>query len=328
MPFEALAPLRVTRKWWPMCVAASAALFPLARVSAQSSCTSAPVAVQILGSGGPYAGGARASTSYLVWHRGRAVILVDAGGGSFARFGEARAKLADLSLIAISHLHPDHVSDLPALLWLSEGARQQPLKIAGPSGAGPFPGMSVFTSRLFDQSTGAFPGLSGTLGQPGRGVRLELVEVGAAVGTRSSVAADSIIGVTALGVPHANVPSLAYRISIGGRVIVFGSDQNGSSPAFSEFSSGADLLVRLTSISERASAELARLHAKPSTVGQVAQRAKARRLVLSHLIEPPASYPTPDSFSLSNLDQTIGEVRKFYTGPVEIAVDLQCIPVP
>ena len=83
-----------------------------------------------------------------------------------------------------------------------------------------------------------------------------------------------------------------------------------------------------TSISERASEELARLHAKPSTVGQVAQRAKARRLVLSHLIEPPASYPTPESFSLSNLDQTIGEVRKFYTGPVEIAVDLQCIPVP
>jgi ribonuclease BN (tRNA processing enzyme) len=311
-----------------MAMAACVVLLSPTSAPAQTSCGSAPLAVQVLGSGGPYAGGARASTSYLVWHRGRAVVLVDAGGGSFARFGEARAKLADLSLIAISHLHPDHVSDLPALLWLSEGARQQPLKIAGPSGAGPFPGMSVFTSRLFDQSTGAFPGLSGTLGQPGRGVRLEVVEVGAAVGTRSSVAADSIIQVTALGVPHANVPSLAYRITIGGRAIVFGSDQNGSSPAFSEFSSGADLLVMHTSISERAPEELARLHAKPSTVGQVAQGAKAKRLVLSHLIEPPASYHTPESFSLTNLSQTVSEVRQFYTGPVEAAVDLQCIPVP
>jgi len=41
------------------------------------------------------------------------------GGGAFLRFGQAQAKLSDLSLIAISHLHPDHVSDLPALLWLS-----------------------------------------------------------------------------------------------------------------------------------------------------------------------------------------------------------------
>ena len=56
------------------------------------------------------------------------------GGGAFLRFGQAQAKLSDLSLVAISHLHPDHVSDLPALLWLSHQARKDPLPIVGPSG--------------------------------------------------------------------------------------------------------------------------------------------------------------------------------------------------
>ena len=86
--------------------------------SAQS-CVGNPVAVQILGSGGPRINPDRASASYLLWIGTQARILVDMGGGAFLRFGQTQAKLSDLSLVAISHLHPDHVSDLPALLWLS-----------------------------------------------------------------------------------------------------------------------------------------------------------------------------------------------------------------
>jgi glyoxylase-like metal-dependent hydrolase (beta-lactamase superfamily II) len=78
------------------------------------SCTANPVAVQILGSGGPGVNRDRASSSYLLWIDAQARILVDIGGGAFLRFGQAQARLSDLSLIAISHLHPDHVSDLPA----------------------------------------------------------------------------------------------------------------------------------------------------------------------------------------------------------------------
>ena len=194
------------------------------RASAQSVCSSAPLAVQVLGSGGPSAGGTRASTGYLVWRDGRAVVMVDAGGGTFLRFGEAGARLQDLSLLAISHLHPDHVSDLPALLWLSELARQQPLKIAGPTGAGAFPSFDAFIRRLFDTSSGAFPILGGTLGQPGQGVRLDVVTVDATVGTASTVWSDDDLEVSAIGVPHGNAPSIAYRIRVGDRSIVFGSD--------------------------------------------------------------------------------------------------------
>src|ERR1700722_12563923 len=80
------------------------------------SCASGPVTVQILGSGGPAINGERASTSYLLWIDCKARMLIDMGGGAYLRFGQSGAKLGDLALIAISHLHPDHVSDLAALL--------------------------------------------------------------------------------------------------------------------------------------------------------------------------------------------------------------------
>ena len=308
-------------------VAIGVALVFATRVSAQSVCSSEPLAVQVLGSGGPTVGGTRASTGYLVWHGGRAVVMVDAGGGTFLRFGEAGARLQDLSLLAISHLHPDHVSDVPALLWLSELARQQPLKIAGPTGAGAFPSTDAFVRRLFDTSSGAFPILGGTLGQPGQGVRLDVVAVDATVGTSSTIWSDNDLEVSAMGVPHGNVPSLAYRVRVGNRSIVFGSDQNGSDERFAGFAAGADVLIMHFGLSARAPDFIAQLHAKPAAVGQIAQKAKAKRLVMSHFMQAPSTVKTPEWFSLPDLDEAVGEARKHFSGRIDTAVDLQCIPI-
>lgn len=299
-----------------------------ARASAQASCSSEPLALQVLGSGGPSAGDTRASTGYLIWRDGRAVVMVDAGGGTFLRFGEAGAKLQDLSLLAVSHLHPDHVSDLPALLWLSEVARRQRLKVAGPSGGGTFPSFDIFLARLFDAADGAFPVLGGTLGQAGQGVPLDVVVVDAADTTAQRVLSDTDVQVSAIGVPHGNVPSIAYRIEVDGRSIVFGSDQTGGGPRFSAFASGADLLVMHLGLSEQAAPPVTRFHAKPATIGRLAQAAAARQLVLSHLMKAPPAVPTPEWFSLFDLDQAVAEVSKHFSGPIITAADLQCIPIP
>ena len=96
----------------------------------------------------------RASSSYVLWVDGRSRLMVDAGGGSFLRFGESGAQLADLDLLALSHFHPDHVSDLPAILW-GDRLRQEPLRIAGPSGNEAVPALNLFLSRLFDPEDGA-----------------------------------------------------------------------------------------------------------------------------------------------------------------------------
>jgi ribonuclease BN (tRNA processing enzyme) len=252
----------------------------------------------------------RASTGYLVWVGGQAKILVDAGGGTFLRFGQAGARLEDLSLIAISHLHPDHVSDLPALLWLSSLARKEPLPIAGPSGGNVTPDFQTFLSRLFDEKAGAFPLLGSTLGGAGLGVPLRVTRLDATSSQPLSVLDQSGIRVTALAVPHGDVPSLAFKVQTNNGTVVFGSDQTGTNPRFLEFAQGADVLVLHLMIGP---GETSLLHAAPSVVGQVARDAKARRLIMSHIGQ-------------FDLEAAVSEVKKAYTGPVTAGADLQCVP--
>ena len=97
----------------------------VSNVSAQT-CVGNPVAVQILGSGGPAINPERASAGYLLWVGAQAKLLFDIGGGTYIRFGQSRAKLADLAMVGISHLHPDHTSDLAALMWGSNRIRSEP----------------------------------------------------------------------------------------------------------------------------------------------------------------------------------------------------------
>ena len=219
------------------------------------SCSASPAAVQILGSGGPRINPLRASSSYLLWIDGRARVLVDMGGGAHHRFGQSLAKLEDLWMVGISHLHPDHVSDLPAFLWLSHEIRKAPLIIFGPSGNDAAPDFSTFLSRLFDEKTGAFPVLGSALSasQPGSirrdigtavagGVRLDVRVVDAAKAEPSTVLNRDGMTVTAQGIPHGNMPTLAYRVQTGNVSVVFSSDQNGTDPKFTDFAKGAKRL--------------------------------------------------------------------------------------
>lgn len=292
-------------------------LFVPINASAQA-CSGDAVAVQILGSGGPRINSVRADASYLLWVDGRARLLVDAGGGAFLRFGQSEAKLGDLSMVAITHLHPDHVSDLPALLWLSHTVRTAPLPISGPSGNNAAPDFSIFLRRLFDEKNGAFPVLGPTLGgaqgEFGGGVRLDVSVVDVGKATPSTVFDQQGMRVTALGIPHGPMPTLAYRVETAGRSIVFSSDQTGTDPKFVQFAADANALILHLAIG---AASTSPLHAPPSVVGQVARNAGAKRLILSHI-----------SIPNSALDPAIAEVKKSYAGLLTIGSDLQCTSVP
>ena len=293
------------------------ALLSASSSASAQSCGATPVAVQILGSGGPMINRDRASTSYLLWIDAQAKILVDMGGGAFLRFGQAQAKLSDLSLVAISHFHPDHVSDLPALLWLSNFTRKEPLPIVGPSGNDLVPGFPTFLSRLFDAKNGAFQVLGPALGGPpvtgvGGGVRLDVSVVDVTKADPSTVFDQQGVTVTALGIPHGNIPTLAYRIQTRGASIVFSSDQTGTNPRFVDFARGANVLVMHLAVGAGTTSAL---HASPAVVGRVAQQAGVGRLIVSHI-------------GLFDLDAAISDLKKFYTGPVIVGADLQCTSVP
>ena len=297
-------------------------LFVLAVPSGASaqSCTG-PLTVQILGSGGPALNPQRASSSCLLWRGGQAKMLVDMGGGTYLRFAQSQAKLSDLALLAISHLHPDHVSDLPALLWLSAQMRQEPLPIVGPSAgtgvAGPTgndvaPDFSTFLTRLFDEKNGAFQVLGRTLGaSQGSGVRLNVSVVDVAKAEPSTVFKGQDLTVTAFGIPHANMPTLAYRVETRDGTIVLSSDQNGTNPKFVDFAGNADVLIMHLAIAAGATSPL---HAAPAVVGRIAQQAHVGRLIVSHI-------------GLFDLDAAIAELKTTYAGPLIIGADLQCTPI-
>src|SRR5450432_2780233 len=109
------------------------------------SCRSSPLPAQptspslellVLGSGGPGAAG-RAASSYLVFVDGVARILVDAGPGSFARLGEAQASLSNTDVVLLTHLHIDHVGELPGLFKARAVSASGPIEfnVWGPEGS-------------------------------------------------------------------------------------------------------------------------------------------------------------------------------------------------
>jgi ribonuclease BN (tRNA processing enzyme) len=288
---------------------------PSEAASAQP-CVGSPVAVQILGSGGPRTNGDRASASYLLWVGSQAKVLIDTGGGAFLRFGQSGAKLNDLSFVGISHLHPDHVSDLPALLWLSNQVRKEPLPIVGPSGNEIAPSFPTFLSRLFDEKNGAFQVLGPTLGAAqgnlGGGVRLNISVADVTKAEPTIVFDGEGLTVRALGIPHGNMPTLAYRVQTRDISVVFSSDQTGTDPKFIEFAKGSNVLIMHMAIAPGAKSPL---HASPAVVGGIARDADVGRLIVSHI-------------GLFDVDAAVAEVKKSYPGQLTVGADLQCTPVP
>jgi ribonuclease BN (tRNA processing enzyme) len=274
------------------------------------------VVLQVLGSGGPIADDGRASTGYLVWVDGRSRALIDTGGGTFLRFGEAGASFEDLDFVGLSHLHTDHSADFPALIKSGNfSPRKRALPVAGPSGDGPFPGLESYLESMFGGGGAyAYLGdfLKGTSGKPMLVPReIERGEpVVAYVGDR--------LRVEALRVPHAIVPTVAFRVSVDDVSLVFSSDQNGSDPAFVGFARDANLLVMHMVVPEGVTGVGRKLHAPPSVIGEIAAAAEPGKLVLSHFM----------ARSLAALDDNVALVEERYDGDVALAEDLACIAVP
>ena len=297
-------------------------LFPLTAFMLLAACGSieakcppaAGIALQILGSGGPIADDARASSGYLLWVDGTARVLIDAGGGTFLRFAEAGAHFEELDWVGLSHVHADHSADFPALLKSGNfSGRQRPLPIAGPAGDGPFPGLESWLRRMLHRDSGAYAYLAGFLDGTSGLPMLVSREIGS--GDAAVVYRDDLIEVEAMRVPHGIVPAAAFKVTTQGQSFVFGTDQNGSNGDFVEFAAGASILVMHMVISESASGVARRLHAPPSVIGNIAPAAEPGKLVLSHFM----------ARSLDGLDDNVELVRSAYDGDIVLAEDLLCV---
>lgn len=271
--------------------------------SALSKCLETGVQLQILGSGGPGAAGGRASSGYLLWVDGVSRIMVDAGSGTKDQFHQTGANSDDIELVALSHFHPDHSAELPAIFWPAGGS----FRVAGPAGAGVFPSIERFLDLMF--------GVNGAYSVMQSRLDLEITTVDTITGESSEVWSKNGVVVSGIGVPHGDVPTIAYKFEFGQTSIAFASDQNGSDPAFVDFVRGVDHLLIHMAGTEDATGVIAELHAKPSVWGEMATAAEVGNVIVSHIM----------SGSPELLDESIAILRNNYAGSLVIGEDLMCI---
>jgi len=290
----------------------------VASPASAQSCGATGLAVQVLGSGGPEMQDKRASTSYLIWDRGVARVLVDAGGGAALRFGESGAQMSQVDLVLFSHFHIDHSGDFPSLVfssWFED--RNRPLPVYGPPGNAFMPSTTEFVHDLFSDPHGAWRYLSDLTGPGAAGV-YKLAPHNVIAASKPVLAFRSPdISAYAVRVIHGAFPALAWRVEIGGKRIVFSGDTNGQGDGLTQLASDADLFIAHNAVPEGATGVERRLHMPPSVIGTIAANAHVKRLILSHRMLR----------TLGKEAETQAEIERHYAGPVAFANDLDCFPV-
>jgi ribonuclease BN (tRNA processing enzyme) len=286
--------------------------------AAAQSCGSQGVAVQVLGSGGPELQDKRASSSYLVWEDGQAKALIDAGGGSALRFGESGAQMSQLDVLLFTHLHVDHSADFPALIkssWFEDRTRSLP--IYGPAGNEFMPSTEEFVYDFFGDKRGAYRYLSELLvpGEEGS-YKMQPHNV-VATSVPQVFFRNSDLAASAVRVVHGGVPALAWRVEARGKLIVFSGDTNGDGEGLVRLAANADLFIAHNAVPEGATGIERRLHMPPLVIGQIAENAHVKSLVLSHRMLR----------TLGKENETQSEIKKRYSGPIAFANDLDCFPV-
>jgi len=268
------------------------------------------VSLQVLGSGGPEMGDKRASSSYLIWINKKSRILIDFGGGASLRFEEAEAKIADLDVILLTNLQAENTSNLPALLKASFFTKASgDLEIFGPSGNDTMPNTRGFINKLFIKNSGAWEYLGDHLGG---GAKLQLKSHNIKETKEPKVIYDKDgIRIIAVSVHHGSIPALAYRVEIGSKSVTFSGDMNGDYHTLETLAKDSDIFVAHNAIPKDAGERAKNLHMTPFIIGEIAQKARVKSVVLSHRMIR----------TLGREEETIREVKRNYRAKVEFADD-------
>lgn len=223
-------------------------------------------AFTVLGSGTLLPDASRHSAAFLVEAPG-ALVLMDCGPGTLHGLARHGVAWQDLTHVAVTHFHLDHVGDLSALLFaLKNGVRPprvRPLTLVGPRGFGAF-----------------LEALGGALGDHvvDPGFDVDVVEMGPD-DVLEHPASRMLLRVHST--PH-TPGSLAYRVELPQGVVGYSGD-TGPSPEVSDFLSGCQALVLECGQDDPPTLDT---HLSPSTVAAMASRAAPRLLVLTHVFPP------------------------------------------
>ncbi|MCK5895732.1 MAG: hypothetical protein KAG20_02940 [Cocleimonas sp.] len=285
---------------------------------APPSCQSERVKLQMLGTRGPelLVGDDQASTGYLLWLDNKARVIVEAGSGSLQRFKQSKANIEDVDIMLFSHFHVDHSSDFPAYI---KGAffsdRTKELMVYGPSGTKFVASAEQFVSRAIGSQQGMYPYLGRYIDTTSpSNYKIKATNIPWSYGdlSRRAVYNTKDINVQAVPTHHGPFPSVAYRVTLAGCVISFSGDMNGRLGVVPELIKDSDIFVAHNAVPEKVQGVARNLHMKPSYIGELAQQAKVKQLLLTHLMKR----------SLEVKDQSLVIIKKHYKGKVVFPQDL------
>lgn len=230
----------------------------------------------------------RACAGHLV-EAGAVRLLLDCGSGIAHRLAERELPWSQITHVAFTHFHVDHVLDFATLAcaWKHRArlGGAAAVTVIGPAGV----------TALLDR-------LLGAVGEQMDDMGFSLAVLEIAPGQVLDLGDGVTLGATK--VPH-SAESVAYSVSRGGRRVVYSGDM-GYDPMFGEWARGADVLLCECSLPTDVTIPT---HLTPEQCGALAAAALPKHLVLTHF------YPPVELIDIRSL------VAAHYAGPISLAND-------
>lgn len=218
------------------------------------------------------------------------VMLLDCGSGTLHRLGGLQKPWMEVSHLALTHFHTDHVGDLAPLLFALRHApdppREAPLTVLGP------PGIASFLGALADAHGDHVldPGF------PVEIVELDRADMWKAPGGTMEVRTHPT--------PHTD-RSVGYRIETEGGSLGYTGD-TGPSEALGAFMEGVDLLLSECSHPDPPAVDN---HLTPARVAALGRRARPSMLVTVHHYPGLIGEAVPDLIAAAGYAGTVRQGR-------------------
>jgi ribonuclease Z len=277
------------------------------------------IRVTVLGSGDPWIRRSQASGSLLieVGNPQRDFFFFDLGSGSLANFTALSLPVEATTKVFLSHLHADHIGDIPGLVGsLAKAGRIDPVEIWGGASEDPDLGLAAFVEHMgkaMAWDTASVRGVRPTTGfaMIGHEIPFDRPET---IYERGGVTISCFPAI------HGLSGAVGYTIAYAGLKVVFSGDTRPCRHVVNA-AAGADLLIhecfqspavyaRATGLPLDTALKITRLaHTVPDQMGKILDLTRPRMGALWHLDLTPG------------VDAVFDEMGAHYDGPVAVTQD-------